>query len=79
MRGIEFQNKIILLFIQNIYSFPSSQLWKINKNLEVKKLTYWKLEYKPEFEMSYEEAKNKTQDLIENSIKIRSSRCKCWN
>ena len=59
-------------FIQNIYSFPSSQLWKINKNLEVKKLTYWKLEYKPEFEMSYEEAKNKTQDLIENSIKIRS-------
>ncbi len=59
-------------FIQNIFSFPPSQLWKINKNLEVNKLIYWKLEYKPDFEMSYEEAKNKTHDLIENSIKIRS-------
>ena len=59
-------------FIKNIYSFPPSQIWQLNKDFKTKKLTYWKLEYKPNFEMSYSEAKNKTQELIENSIKIRS-------
>ena len=59
-------------FIKNIYSFPPSQIWQLNKDFKTKKLTYWKLEYKPNFEMSYSEAKNKTEELIENSIKIRS-------
>jgi asparagine synthase (glutamine-hydrolysing) len=59
-------------FIKNIYSFPPSQIWQLNKDFRTKKSTYWKLEYKPNFEMSYSEARNKTQELIENSIKIRS-------
>jgi asparagine synthase (glutamine-hydrolysing) len=59
-------------FIKNIYSFPPSQIWQINKDFKIKKFPYWKIEYKPNFEMSYSEAKNKTQELIENSIKIRS-------
>ena len=59
-------------YIKNIYRFPPSQSWKLNKDFKIKKLTYWKLEYKPNYEMSYSEARIKTQELIENSIKIRS-------
>ena len=59
-------------FFQEVKYFPKGEIWIFDKDLNIKKKNkYWLLNYQPNFNLSFNEAVEKTEELITNSIKLR--------
>ena len=59
-------------FFQEVKYFPKGEIWIFDKELNIKKKNkYWSLNYQPNYNLSFNEAVDKTEELITNSIKLR--------
>ncbi len=59
-------------FFEDINFFPKGEIWSFDKDLKIiSSDKYWSLNYKPDSNITFSEAVEKTEELLINSLKIR--------
>ncbi len=59
-------------FFKDIKSFPKGEIWSFDKDLNIlKKRKYWTLDFKPNTKINLQDAVDKVEELLINSIKLR--------